>query len=114
MTDEQKRFKIQKIESYKEQISQEDKELTKKTFLLGFTAVAAVCVFVAAPYVTDDTLRFTDIFMGVANISFIPVHLKRLIESISKKTNLQSKIDDINNELEMSENEEKSRGMRRW
>ena len=113
MTDKQKRFKIQKIESYKEQISQEGKELTKKTFLLGFTAVAAVCVFVAASYTTDNTSRFTDIFMGIANTSLIPFHLKGLIESISKKTNLQSKIDDINNELEMPENEEKSRGMRR-
>ena len=38
MTDEQKRFKIQKIEYYNEQISQENKESIKNTFLLGITA----------------------------------------------------------------------------
>lgn len=39
--------------------------------------------------------------------------LKGLIEVISRKTMLEGKIEDINAELEMYENEE-SRGTRRW
>lgn len=113
MTNEQKRFKIQKIESYKKQISEENKESTKKTFLFGFAAAAALCTFTAAAHSnTNDALGLVNMSLGLVNTGLSAYHLKGLIESISKKTNLQSKVEDINNELEMPENEE-SRGMRR-
>lgn len=110
MINEQKRFKIQKIESYKEQISQENKESTTKTFFFGLAAVAALCAFNADA--NTETDRFLQFYAVLANTGLGAYHLKGLIESICKKTNLQSKIEDINNELELSENEE-SRDMRR-
>lgn len=111
MTNEQKRFKIQKIESYKEQISEENKESTKKTFLFGLAAAAALCTFTAAANASTDTAsQVINASWGVLNTSLSAYQLKGLIESISRKTNLQSKVEDICSELEMPENEE-SRGM---
>ena len=48
MTEEQKRFKILKRTSYEEQISQENKEATKNTFLFGLSAAAAISILSAA------------------------------------------------------------------
>lgn len=113
MTNEQKRFKIQKIESYEEQISQENKESIKKTFLFGFVAAGAFCAFSGVANAnTNSALQLIEIFLGLTNTGLGAYYLKGLIESISRKTNLQSKIEDINSELEMPKNEE-SRGMRR-
>ena len=113
MTNEQKRFKIQKIESYEEQISQENKKSTQKTFLFGLAAAAALCTFtVAANANTDNASQLMNVSIGLASTGLGAYHLKGLIESINRKTNLQSKVEDINSELEMPENEESS-GMRR-
>ncbi len=112
MTNEQKRFKIQKKESYEKQISEENKEITKKTFLFGLAAAAALCTFTAVAHAaTNNTLGLANMYFGLVNTGLGAYQLKGLIESISKKTNLQSKVEDINNELEMPKNEE-SRGMR--
>ncbi len=111
MTDEQKRFKIQKKESYEEQISQENKRSTQKTFLFGLAAAAALCNFTAvANAKVDNVLQLVNFFLGLTNTGLGAYQLKGLIESISRKTNLQSKVEDINSELEMHENEE-SKGM---
>ncbi len=111
MTNEQKRFKIQKIESYEKQISEENKKSIEKTFLFGLAAAAALCTFTSAAHATtNNALGLVCMSFGLANTGLSAYHLKGLIESISKKTNLQSKVEDINNELEMPENEE-SRGM---
>ena len=110
MTNEQKRFKIQKIESYEKQISEENKEATKKTFLFGLAAAATLCFFAATAH--DNINNALNMPFGLVSTGLSVYHLKGLIESISKKTNLQSKIENINSELEMPENEE-SRGMGR-
>lgn len=111
MTDEQKRFKIQKIEYYNEQISQENKESIKNTFLLGITAVGTICYFTAIPNERDEIFRLIYFFTGLTEMGLSSYWLKNLIESISRKTNLENKVDDINRELEMLEGKE-SRGMR--
>lgn len=113
MTEEQKRFKILKRTSYEEQISQENKEATKKTFLFGFSAAAAILIFSAAAQQNiDAATKLVDVGLGLLNTGFGVYHLKGLIQAIGKKTMLQGKIEDINTELESPENEE-SRGMRR-
>ena len=107
MTNEQKRFKIRKIESYEKQISQENKNSTEQTYLLGLAAAAALCTFSAAANAnTNVVVRIIDILLGSANTVCSAYQLKLLIESISRKTNLQSKVEDIKSELEMSKNEE--------
>lgn len=113
MTEEQKRFKILKRTSYEEQVSQENKEATKRTFLFGFSASAAILIFLAAEQQNiDEATRLVDVGLGLLNTGFSVYYLKGLIQAISKKTMLQGKIEDINIELESPENEE-SRGMRR-
>ncbi len=114
MTEEQKRFKVLKRTSYEEQISQENKEITKKTFLFGFSAAAAIVIFSASTLQNiDATTRLVDVTLGLIDTGFSVYSLKDLIQAIGKKTMLQGKIEDINTELESPENEE-SRGMRRW
>ncbi len=113
MTEEQKRFKILKRESYEEQISEESKRATIKTFIMGLSSAAALVTFLAASKSPDLTTKLADTGLGLLNAGYGVYHLKGLMEAISRKTMLQGKIEDINTELEMPENEE-SRGMRRW
>ena len=113
MTDEQKRFKIQKIESYEEQISQENKEAILKTFLLGLVAAGTLHVFTTAANANSDIDKILLHSAGLLETYSCAYVLKGLIESIIRKTNLQNKIEDINSELEMPENKE-SRGMKKW
>ena len=111
MTDEQKRFKIQKKEHYNEQISQENKEAIKNTFLLGITAVGAMVYYTAMPNERNEIIQYIYLSLGLADMGLSAYWLKNLIESISRKTNLENKVDDIKSELEMLEGKE-SRGMR--
>ena len=111
MTEEEKRFKIQKIESYEKEISKENKESINKTFLFGLSAAAAFCAFYVDT-ITETSYNSQLIFLGLADAGFSAYHLIGLIESISRKTNLQSKIENINSELERLESRE-SKGMRR-
>ena len=77
MTEEQKRFKILKRTSYEEQISQENKEATKKTFLFGFSAAAAIFIFLAAAQQNIDvTTKLVDVGLGLLNTGFGVYHLK--------------------------------------
>ena len=111
MTDEQKRFKIQKIEHYNEQISQENKEAIKHTFLLGISSVGAMVYYTAMPNERNEIIQYIYLSLGLADMGLSAYWLKNLIESISRKTNLENKVDDIKSELEMLEGKE-SRGMR--
>ena len=115
MTEKQKRYKILKRESYQEQISQEDKNAINSAIMAGFTAAGALCIFPAANSLSADTqlsMKLIEIILGILEAGFSAYNLKGLIEAICKKTMLQSKVEDINTELEMLEDKE-SRGMRR-
>lgn len=112
MTEEQKKFKILKKESYEQQISKLDKEKTTVTFLMGLSAAAALCAFPLVAQFADSPIASVCAGIGSIYATASAHRLKELMEAISKKTMLQGKIEDINNELEMPENEE-SRGMRR-
>ena len=113
MTEEQKRFKILKRTSYEEQIAQESKEATKITFSLGLSAAAAIVIFLAASQQgVGSTARIVETGLGLLNTGIGAYELKNLMQAISKKTMLEGKIDDIDTELEMFENNE-SRGMKR-
>lgn len=113
MTEEQKRFKITKRESYEKQISEENKTPTIITFLVGVSSAAIINLFSLAKDV-DLSAKLVTICESLAlSITGISAYnLKGLINAISKKTMLEGKVEDINTELEMSENNE-SRGMKR-
>lgn len=113
MTEEQKRFKIQKRTSYEEQISKESKEINANTFIAGLSAAVALCGFTKAIIVDNDMItQLLSFGIGITSTSMSACHFRDLIIAISKKTMLQSKVEDINTELETPENEE-SKGIRR-
>lgn len=113
MTNELKRFKLEKIDNYKQQISQEERIAAHKTFTFGLAAAGMACAFSEISNSnTNEVLRLIDLCFGLLSTGVSAYSLKRIIESISRKTMLQGKVEDINFELNMVENDE-SRGMKR-
>ena len=107
MTEEQKKFKILKKTSYEEQVSKEDKKATMDTFLIGLNAAAAIIVSIYAMQSKDIPARLAFGLQGFLLSGVSAYHLKNLIQAIGKKTILQSKIEDIDTEIDFEE----SRGM---
>ena len=109
MENEEKKFKIEKINKYNKELEDEKKETSDKAFLMG---ASAICVFLALA-----TLSSADInnnfaipiikFIGSIQTGYTIYQLKGMLESINKKTILQVKIDDLKDELELMEKEEK-------
>ena len=105
MTEEQKRYKISKRTRYEEQISQENKNAIIKTFSFGFSAAAALISLSASLHHEYLATKIFDLVIGIFNTGYAAYHLKGLIESISKKTMFQGKVEDIDVELEIPEEE---------
>ena len=113
MNEEQKKYKILKKESYEKNIKKEKDNATQLTAILGVSALAAILMGVKLVTVNDDvTTRFYEFFGSLAMASAGAFSLKGLINSIVKKTILESKIEDINSELELLELKSK-RGTRK-
>ena len=114
MTNEEKRFKVEKVKKYEKELSSENSESVRKTFLMGISALAAaaVCFSALTKQTADEAMRVFNIIAGPANMGFAIYHLKGMLEAISKKAVLKTKIEDINEELEFVEQEEK-RGIRK-
>lgn len=103
MANESKRFKIEQIDRYEEQILKEEKTITEKTHELGFTAASMVfSISTTASGIYNDTLYLVVLFIGLLNAGISAHSLKYLIASISRKTALQAKLE----ELKMEENNE--------
>ena len=113
MTEEQKKFKILKKESYEQQISEKDKQITSSTFSAGILAAGAILLL--PNVIQSPTLLHQISFMvlGLINAGYSIKYVRILIELICQKTMLQGKVEDIYNELEMLEMEEK-RGRSIW
>lgn len=110
--DYQRRFKIKKKTDYENIVSQEEKEIVGSVWRLGVCAAALVLSVCAIVIPFDLWLRIVGLVeLGIGSIGF-SAYLKRLIESISRKTMYEGKIEDINLELLMYGDEE-SKGMRR-
>ena len=107
MTNEEKSYCIQKIESYKNLIDKEKKKLVNEIYLLGvFSALALYfSSLISLSHFVYGVLTLGSTCLG-ANV------LKEMIQSISKKTMFEGKIEDINFILERLESNE-SRGMRK-
>ena len=97
MTGEQERFTIKRIEKYEQEISYEKKETVKKAFCFAFWALLA----------TYDTIQMknrvplSNLLNMSTSFGFLSYNLKGLIESISRKTMLEGKVEDLNFELNM-------------
>lgn len=103
MTNENKKFRIKQIDRYEEQISEEERNATKQTFLFGLSSAAMVSCLSTQGYLDPNTtIHFIELFLGLLNAGISAHSLKYLIASISRKTALQAKLE----ELKIEENNE--------
>lgn len=109
MTNENKKFRIEQIDRYEEQISEEERNATKQTFLFGLSSAAMVSCLSTQGYLDPNTtIHFIELFLGLLNAGMGAHSLKSLIVSISRKTALQEKLEELKME-ESNENEGKKR-----
>lgn len=109
MTEEEKRYKILKMTSYREQKEKENKKLTKAVFWTGVTSIFVVIGIYGMINFEIPEIGF---FNGCVYSAYTVGNLKNVIEAICKKTMYESKIEDIDRELEMLELNEKG-GMKK-
>ena len=96
MTNENKKFRVEQIDRYEEQISEEKRNATKQTFLFGLSSAAMVSCLSTQGYLDPNTtIHFISLFLGVINAGISAHSLKSLIESISRKTALQVKLEEL-------------------
>lgn len=118
MEEKERRLKIKKIEKYNEIVSEEQRKTVLNTALMASAAVVGVLAAVSGivpPDFNDQTLNtlyggFSIVSSGVG-IGGSMYFLKKLMESINKKTLYQKGADDMRMELDLDE-EEKSRGVK--
>lgn len=106
MTEEQKRFKIEKKTEYEELVSSEEKSIVFSSLLLAFISCFFIALSAAEKYfggnvsrdmlLMGSLLRFNGVLFSIAQ-------LRDIIQSICKKAGLEGKIEDINAELEQFE-----------
>ena len=114
---EEKRFKILKKESYEEKAEKEGKSATISAILAGVTSVLVVMTAsnitsMSIATASDALLTLVALGSSAATAGLSATYLKETVDSLLKKSMYESKIEDINSELEMLEQNE-SRGMRR-
>ena len=112
MAEEEKRFKVLKKISYEEQISKENKRITMNTFAFGLASIAAVWCYTLGTDMNSINGKITEYLLASGEVIIAIQNLKVIVGAITRKTILDSKIEDINNELDMLQNEE-SKGMGR-
>ncbi len=114
---EEKRFKILKKESYEEKAKKEGKSATISAILAGVTSVLVVMTAsnitsMSIATASDALLTLVALGSSAATAGLSATYLKETVDSLLKKSMYESRIEDINSELEMLEQNE-SRGMRR-
>lgn len=111
MPESKKRLKILKKTSYEEQISQTNKNSIILSLCIGMAALTAIYVFSKAAGMEADKELFEKTVLelsGVLPVSAGIFSLTQLIKMICKKTILESKVEEINDELEELANAEKA------
>lgn len=116
MEEKERRIKIKKVEKYNEIVSEEQSKVVLNTGLMASGAIigifGAVCYAMStnnSEQVINSLAAELNVGAGVLGLTGTAFSLKRLIQSISKKTLYEKEIDDLNMELDLDE-EEKSRG----
>lgn len=112
MEEEEKRFKVLKKISYEEQISKENKRITMNGFAFGLAAIVAIWSYTLGKDANNIYGKIIEYLVASGEVIIAIENLKVLIEAITKKTILDNKIEDINNELDILQMEE-SKGMGR-
>ena len=99
---EERRFKIQKIKKYEEELDSEKSKIVLFSLVLGIAALVSFTTKLnSAEYIFDNDLYFYCTNLGaevLANIG-IALNSSALMISITNRTKLKSKIDEIKEEL---------------
>ena len=107
MTEEERRYKILKKESYEKKAKYEKDNMVSQAMITGVLGVAAVLELSGTMGVD-----FPNMIAGLTTGIGSSIWLANTIRSICGLTMYESKIEDINAELEMLEQNEKG-GMKR-
>ena len=108
MTQEERNYKIMKKQKYDKDLDEASKEVSKRTFLVGVCAIAAAFSFSLPTTMPISEIRY--FLSGPTFLGFTVSNLKELLESINRKTVLQVKIEDIQDELNFEIGKEEERG----
>ena len=99
---EERRLKIQKIKKYEEELDSEKSKIVLFSLVLGIAALVSFTTKLnSAEYIFDNDLYFYCTNLGaevLANVG-IAVNSANLMISITNRTKLKSKIDEIKEEL---------------
>ena len=99
MTQEERSYKIMKKQKYDKDLDEASKEASKKTFLVGVCAIAAAFSFSLPTTMPLSDIRY--LISGPTFLGFTVSNLKGMLTSISEKTMLKMKIEDIQDELDL-------------
>ena len=103
MNEKEKRFKISKIEEYQNNIGSEKIEIEKRTTQVFITSLLAI-KFLSAAVHSAQSLKDVSLYilsaLGGASLVLSLAALKKMVTSICKKTILESKAQDLIDELE--------------
>lgn len=114
MTEEERRFKVIKIDKYNSQILAEEGKIEKNRLGVLITAIFAIDFLARTMALTpSDAMFYIGNVLGGTSAVGSLTFLKGMITAISKKTTLESKVEDLNEEIRFYDSEnEKSRGAR--
>lgn len=98
MQNEEKRFKIEKIEKYEKEIKGVQLELAFKSFVAGAMALTTTLLV--------STGEYSAILPSVLSSGTGALYLFSLVDSIIKKTNLKLDLNKLKDELKMEEHQE--------
>ncbi len=101
MTEDEKRYKIKKIEKYSEELDKKEKECKDKIWSF-IVRVCILCLGILNVITWDNTLvkccwGLTSVFNTAGAVDY----LKRLISAINDKTILKAKIEELDEELQV-------------
>jgi len=100
MNQEERSYKIGKIVKYSDELADVEKNISKSTVAFGLCAIAAALNF---SLLSRDALSFElETLFGLGGplyTGFAVSKLKELLESINRKTVLQIKIEDIQDDV---------------
>ena len=114
MNEQERRFKVIKIEKYKNQILTEEGKIEKNSIGVLLTAIFAIDILAKSMTCPPSDMGFYILSVLGGTSAFGSVtFLKGMISSISKKTILESKVEDLKEEIKFYDSENrKSRGVR--
>ena len=108
MTEQERRFKVKKIDKYEEQVTKQN----RNSYLFALASGAgALLLVVGTTYGAAEGINLFwktfDVGLSVVGAGTFGLNLKHLLDAMSRKTTLESKIDDIQDELDFEEEQEK-------